>query len=78
MATGEFLLFPINPKQLAPYREAVHPSGGKVDPGDAELLPASCSIIASSYVPGSPTRPRRAASLTWSSSAASWWRIENA
>jgi transposase len=38
LATGEFLLFPINPRQLARYREAVHPSGGKNDPTDAELL----------------------------------------
>ncbi len=38
LATGCFTLFPINPKQLARYREAVHPSGGKNDPGDAELL----------------------------------------
>lgn len=32
------VLFPINPKQLARYREALHPSGAKNDPGDAELL----------------------------------------
>jgi len=31
-------LFPINPKQLARYREAFSPSGAKNDPGDAELL----------------------------------------
>lgn len=31
-------LYPINPKQLARYREAIHPSGGKDDPRDAELL----------------------------------------
>ena len=31
-------LYPINPKQLARYREAVYPSGGKNDPRDAELL----------------------------------------
>lgn len=38
LATGYFTLFPINPRQLARYREAVYPSGGKNDPGDAELL----------------------------------------
>jgi hypothetical protein len=32
------VLFPINPKQLAKYREALAPSGAKNDPGDAELL----------------------------------------
>ncbi len=31
-------LYPINPKQLARYREAVDPSGRKDDPRDAELL----------------------------------------
>jgi transposase len=31
-------LFPINPNQLASYRTAVFPSGGKSDPGDATLL----------------------------------------
>lgn len=32
------VLFPINPKQLARYREAFTPSGAKDDPADAELL----------------------------------------
>ena len=31
-------IYPINPKQLAKYREAMVPSGAKDDPGDAELL----------------------------------------
>jgi len=35
----EFLvLFPLNPKQLAKYRQAFSPSGAKDDPQDAELL----------------------------------------
>jgi transposase len=35
----EFLvLFPLNPKQLARYRQAFAPSGAKDDPTDAELL----------------------------------------
>jgi transposase len=35
----EFLvLFPINPKQLAKFREALAPSGAKDDPSDARLL----------------------------------------
>jgi transposase len=35
----EFLvLFPINPKQLSKYREALAPSGAKDDPTDAQLL----------------------------------------
>lgn len=31
-------LYPLNPKQLARYREAVYPSGSKDDPVDARLL----------------------------------------
>lgn len=31
-------LYPINPKQLARYRESMYPSGGKSDPADARLL----------------------------------------
>ncbi|MBN2258315.1 MAG: IS110 family transposase [Anaerolineaceae bacterium] len=33
-----FVLYPINPKALARYREAFHTSGAKGDPTDAELL----------------------------------------
>lgn len=32
------VIYPINPKQLARYREAIAPSGAKDDPSDAELL----------------------------------------
>jgi len=38
MATGHFTLYPVNPKQLARFREALHPTGRKSDPDDAELL----------------------------------------
>jgi transposase len=31
-------LYPVNPKQLARYREAINPSGSKDDPADARLL----------------------------------------
>ncbi len=34
----EIELYPINPKQLASYRDAVCPSGAKGDPADARLL----------------------------------------
>ena len=33
-----FVLYPINPKQLSRFREAMGPSGAKDDPGDADLL----------------------------------------
>ena len=32
------VLFPVNPKQLARFREAIYPSGAKDDPEDAQLL----------------------------------------
>lgn len=37
---SDWTIYPINPKQLAAYREAIHPSGAKDDPEDAELLAA--------------------------------------
>jgi transposase len=40
------VLFPINPKQLARYREAFIPSGAKDDPTDARLL---CQFLAQNY-----------------------------
>lgn len=38
MKYDHLVLYPINPKQLARYREAVAPSGAKDDPTDAQLL----------------------------------------
>jgi len=38
MAYEFLVLCPINPSQLAAYRAALHPSGAKDDPTDAELL----------------------------------------
>jgi len=38
MKYEHILLYPINPKQLARYREALSPSGAKDDPTDAALL----------------------------------------
>lgn len=38
MKYPQLTLFPLNPKQLAKYRQALKPSGAKDDPGDAELL----------------------------------------
>ena len=34
----DLVLFPVNPKQLSRYRDAMFPSGAKNDPGDAKLL----------------------------------------
>ena len=45
----EFLvLYPVNPKALARYREAFHPSGAKDDPTDAALLLDLLANIATS------------------------------
>lgn len=33
-----FVLYPVNPKQLKRFRDAMAPSGAKDDPGDAELI----------------------------------------
>jgi transposase len=38
MQYEDFVLFPINPKQLSRFRDALHPSGAKDDPTDAELM----------------------------------------
>ena len=38
MKYEQLVLYPINPKQSARYREALFPSGGKDDPTDAALL----------------------------------------
>jgi len=38
MKYEQLVLYPINPKQLSRYRDAIHPSGCKDDPGDAQLL----------------------------------------
>ncbi len=46
-------LYPINPKQLARYREAMTPSGSKGDPTDARLL-----ARISSTPPGARCKPQ--------------------
>ena len=38
----QLILHPINPKQAARYREALHPSGAKTDPIDAHLPSTWC------------------------------------
>lgn len=38
MFRDKVLLFPVNPKQFARYRESYSNAGGKTDPGDARLL----------------------------------------
>lgn len=35
---AHLILFPVHPKTLADYRKALHPSGAKDDPSDADLL----------------------------------------
>ncbi len=38
MSYDFLVLYPVPPKTLAKYREALHPSGSKSDPRDADLL----------------------------------------
>jgi transposase len=54
MAYECFELYPINPKQLASYREAFRPSGAKDDPSDAELL---CQLVSLHHVQLRPWHP---------------------
>lgn len=50
-------LYPINPKQLARYREAMHPSGSKDDPGDAGLLSQFLKFHIAQLRPLNPDSP---------------------
>lgn len=54
MKYEHILPYPINPKQLARYREALHPSGGKDDPTDAALLAQFLKHHASQLRPWKP------------------------
>ena len=62
---GGFTIYPINPKQATRFREALHPTGRKNDPIDAELL---AQFLQHHYAairplqPDSP-QPRRLAEL---------------
>ncbi len=50
----QLLLYPINPKQLSRYRDALHPSGCKDDPGDAKLLAQFLKLHAEQLRPWKP------------------------
>jgi transposase len=54
MKYAHIVLFLINPKQLARYREAVSPSGAKNDPGDARLL---CEFLYKHHLRLRPWKP---------------------
>jgi transposase len=54
MGYESFELYPINPKQLASYREAFRPSGAKDDPNDAQLL---CQLVSLHYQQLRPWHP---------------------
>ncbi len=53
-----FVLYPINPKALARYREAFRTSGAKDDPLDSELLLDLVVAIAPSCARGCPIPSR--------------------
>ena len=54
MKYEQLVLYPINPKQLSRYRDALHPSGGKDDPGDAKLLAQFLKLHAQQLRPWKP------------------------
>ena len=54
MKYEHLVLYPINPKQLSRYRDAIHPSGGKDDPGDAKLLARFLKLHAEQLRPWKP------------------------
>lgn len=54
MKYPQLVLYPINPKQLSRYRDAIHPSGSKDDPGDAELLARFLKLHAAQLRPWQP------------------------
>ncbi len=68
----ELELYPINPKQLARYRDAIHPSGAKSDPDDAHSWPAFCKTIRSNSSRSWRTIPKPAAWPSCPNFAASW------
>lgn len=65
MGFAELQLYPVNPKQLASYRDAVFPSGTKNDPEDAELLALFLKHHRNQLRPWQPDSPetRRIAEL---------------
>jgi transposase len=50
-------VFPIHPKSLKNYREALHPSGAKDDPTDAELLLQFVTLHKDKIKPWIPDKP---------------------
>ena len=57
-----FVVYPINPRAVARYRERYGQAGGKSDPGDAAVLALSCAPIVICIVGCRPTRARPAQS----------------
>jgi transposase len=57
MSTDFLILYPINPKTLAKYRESLYPSGAKDDPRDADLLRELIQRFASRFRAWKPEDP---------------------
>ena len=55
-------VYPINPKQMASYRESFRPSGAKGDPSDAELL---CQFVSLHHLQLRPWYPDANQCSTW-------------
>ena len=58
MQHDNLVLFPINPRQLARYRESIAPSGGKDDPSDARLLAQFLRMHHEQFKPWIPDEPK--------------------
>jgi hypothetical protein len=50
-------IFPIHPKSLKSYRDALHPSGAKDDPTEAELLLQFLTLHKNRIKPWIPNEP---------------------
>ena len=55
-------VYPINPTQMASYRESFRPSGAKGDPSDAELL---CQFVSLHHLQLGPWYPDANQCSTW-------------
>jgi hypothetical protein len=73
MQYGNLILFPLNPKQLARYREARRQAAPKTIPAMPRCWPNSCATITRTCVPGSPMSRARDNSSGSASCVGGWW-----
>ncbi len=71
-------VYPLNPKQLARFREAFYPSGGKNDPTDAELAARFLEHHRRQLRPYRPDSPETRRWPSWPRSGGTSWKTANA